>query len=180
MSIRYIADTHLYDSYSWEWRVDFDDFDSYANTLIEKWNYRVPADDTVILVGDIGTYCRRTLDVLGELRGKKVLVLGNHDIQWGDNVYTCGVFQGVYKSLMQNGLYVVHKPDEIPDNWQGYAIHGHHHTYNTLNMQQAFTQYVQDTYRLNCAADLINNTPLTLNELIINKERMILSRRNLQ
>ena len=177
MQIRYIADTHLYDNYSWEWRTKYDGFDAYAEDLIRKWNETVRNDDDLTIhVGDIGTYCPRTLEVLRELRGRKALILGNHDINWEDKVYTCGIFQGVYSIFRMDNLVLCHNPDtQHLDN--EYLIHGHHHGYDTFNMQKALIAYLQDTYRLNCAADLIGNRPLTLNELIICKEDMILSRR---
>ena len=176
MSVKYIGDTHLFDNYALEWRPQYTTMDDYADLLIRKWNERTSPDDTVIHVGDIGLYCKKTLEVMHELNGHLVLVLGNHDIEWGDKVYTCGLFQGVFRYITQKGLYICHKPDaEVAKDT--YYIHGHHHTYATLNMQVAWQSYIQDAYRLNCAADLIGNRPLTLNELIVCKEELILNGR---
>lgn len=40
-------------------------------------------------------------------------------------------------------------------------------------MYNKLRSYVQDVYRLNCAADLNNHRPCTLQELMLNKELMI-------
>lgn len=177
MSIKYIADTHLFDSSSLLWRTTYLGLDDYANELIRSWNEYTKEDDIVIHAGDVGEQCERTKEVLRELKGRKVLVLGNHDVECGYIKWPEDIFQGVYWRLANNGVYITHKPEDLPTNYS-YIVHGHHHTYEGVSMLAAYNQYVRDTYRLNCAADLIGNRPLTLNELIICKEKLI-SRRKL-
>ena len=172
MQIKYIADLHLYDLYSLDWRTDFRTLDEYAQTLTECWNDFTSDDDIVIIVGDIGTYCPKTLATIAKLRGRKVLVKGNHDVDWGDKVYTCGLFQGIHENIYSNGVYVNHIP-ERPDFECQYFIHGHHHRYDVPGMQQKLVEYSCDTYRLNCAADLIDNHPNSITELILNKEVLL-------
>jgi calcineurin-like phosphoesterase family protein len=137
-----------------------------------NWNNFTNPDDIVIIAGDIGHYCPRTVDVLKKLNGTKILVIGNHDIIWGNNLYTCGCFQGIHTVIDTKDLYVEH----IPEHLQGikkYHIHGHHHRYDMPGMQHTLKLYAADPYRLNCAADLNNNRPCTLQELILNKEVML-------
>ena len=87
MSMRYIADLHLYDLYCWDWRNQFDkDFRKMNDYLIEHWNSVCSRDDKIIIAGDVGNCCEATFDVLHELNGMKILVLGNHDTTWGYNV----------------------------------------------------------------------------------------------
>lgn len=169
MDFRYIADLHLYDLDSLGWRPEFPTLDAYAENLIESWNAFTDPNDVVILNGDIGQYCPRTISVLKELKGTKILVLGNHDIAWGNAVYSCGVFDGVHNCIASNNIYVQHIPEQI-HMYYTYFIHGHHHRYDTPGMLPALQAYVRDTCRLNCAADLNNHRPCTIQELIVNKE----------
>lgn len=170
--IKFIADLHIYDLYSRDWRFDYPDVDMYANHLIGSWNSFTDPDDTVIIAGDIGHYCHKTIEVLRNLNGNLILVVGNHDLTWGKNLYTCGVFKGVHNFIQLDNVYIQHIPDETTLKTTFY-IHGHHHTYETPGMQRALKQYARDTYRLNCAADLIEHRPRTLQELILSKELLI-------
>ena len=162
---------HLFDSYSFDWRPQYLSLESYARDFCEQWRYSTVEEDTVIIVGDIGVYCKFTINILKSLPGKKVLVKGNHDISWGSALWSCGIFQGIYDELSDGDVYVKHIPDITVKG--KYFVHGHHHTYDTPNMQKELQLYAADPYRLNCSADLLGNKPMTLQELIICKEILI-------
>lgn len=51
--------------------------------LVKAWNSRVTDDDTVYVLGDVcmGSI-RESLDLIGLLAGRKILVPGNHDRCW--------------------------------------------------------------------------------------------------
>lgn len=176
MATRYISDLHLYDKDSLEWRSELDmSLDQYAMFFMEQWNFYTDSNDIVIVDGDLGTYCYRTTEVLKRLKGRKVLVLGNHDITWGNNVYNPELFCGTHSYINSGGIYITHIPD-IPDsirNGVAYIIHGHHHRYDMPNMQLKLKQYARDVHRYNCAADLNNHRPCTLQELMLNKELLL-------
>lgn len=172
MQYKYISDLHLFDVYSLDWRDNFPTLEAYAMCLIENWNAFTEPDDVVILVGDVGHYCPKTLEVLRRLKGTIILVKGNHDVVWGSDLYTCGLFKGIHDEINSTGLFVKHIPDE-PQGLSKYYIHGHHHRYDMPGMLGALKLYAGDVYRLNCAADLNNHRPCTIQELILNKELMI-------
>jgi len=51
--------------------------------LVDRWNDTVGPDDEVIVLGDFAMgRLRDTLPLAGRLRGRKVLVTGNHDRCW--------------------------------------------------------------------------------------------------
>ena len=110
MQTRFIADLHFYDAYSFDWRKS--DLDTFVNMIQDNWNKVVAPDDLTIVVGDIGHYCPKTVEALKQLSGKKVLVIGNHDAEWGNNLWSSNIFQGIYQTLEYKGLYVEHIPDE--------------------------------------------------------------------
>ena len=77
----YIADTHfrhanvmVYDKRPW------DDVDVMEQDMIERWNKRVTNEDDVYILGD---FCwgkqKDWLRILSLLKGKKHIILGNHD-----------------------------------------------------------------------------------------------------
>lgn len=174
MDYKFIADTHLYDDYSLEWRDYLHmSLDDYAEMLVDNWNYFTHDEDIVLLDGDIGHYCERTLRTLRRLKGTLILVVGNHDSDWGTEIYHCGIFKGIHVQVTLNSdVHVQHKPefsDAMIQRYK-YLIHGHHHRYDMPNMQMKLSQYANNGKQLNCAADLNNHRPCTLQELILNKE----------
>ena len=102
-----------------------------------------------------------------------MLVVGNHDVEWGNYIYTCGVFKGIHEiASLFDDIYIKHIPEfnDIEMHKYRYLIHGHHHRYDMPNMSMKLSQYARNGKRLNCAADMNNNRPCTLQELILNKE----------
>ena len=168
MSVKFISDLHFYDSYSMDWRKKWASLDSYVREVQSKWNSNIDNDDTVIVVGDIGYKCKLCIEAWKSLHGKKVLVKGNHDDEWGRDLYQCGIFQGIYSELLLDNVYIRHIPEE--NKKYTYLVHGHHHDYTMPGMQRELQSYIHDVYRLNCAADIIGNKPMTLQELVTRKE----------
>lgn len=61
----------------------FDDVDAMNAALITNWNALVGNDDTVWVLGDFALgKIDDTLPLAGRLRGKKILLAGNHDRCW--------------------------------------------------------------------------------------------------
>ena len=48
-------------------------------TLINNWNSRVTKNDEVYILGDMFWYNEEAPRILSELKGRKYLILGNHD-----------------------------------------------------------------------------------------------------
>jgi len=59
----------------------FKDVDHMNSELIRRWNNRVTDNDTVVVLGD---FClagvNKTRDIISQLNGEKILILGNHDV----------------------------------------------------------------------------------------------------
>lgn len=172
MDVRYIADLHWYDTYSLEWRSSLDlTLDDFVCMCIERWNDCVLDEDIVVVAGDIGLECEKTIKALRELHGRLVLVLGNHDERW--SLFNLSrVFKQTVSMLRNDNIYVKHIPDVVvPDGC--YLVHGHHHVYNTVNMQKARLEYSRDPKRLNCCIDLNHYKPSTFLQLQMNKEEVL-------
>ena len=61
----------------------FDDVESMTDALIDRWNQVVADDDVVWVLGDFALgRIADTLPLAGRLRGRKVLLAGNHDRCW--------------------------------------------------------------------------------------------------
>lgn len=149
----------------------FSDVDEMDQVLIELWNGRVQHDDTVYVLGD---FCFRSKHepewYLRQLKGHKILILGNHDASITDNPRALHYLDGVEKMMnIQDGdkqICLCHFPIA---EWDGYYndswhIYGHIH-----NQKNEAYEYMRNKERALNAGCMINNyTPASLNELIRN------------
>ncbi len=186
MTNYYIADLHL----CHENIIKFDNR-PFANltdmhhTILDNWNYTVKPDDTVYILGD---FCwakeEEWLRILLQFLGKKVLILGNHDLKnFSQPLKRC--FQDIkdYKEITDTGKHVIlshyaipfHKAAYNPDC---YMLFGHVHT----TRENVILDRLRNEIRANCTeqghamGNFINvgcmmpwmdYTPRTLDEIIV-------------
>ena len=81
--IYFTSDQHFMHENVLRSRPVFSSIDEMDEALIENWNKTVHQNDTVIIVGDL-FYRNRSdpAEYLKILKGKKILVKGNHDLSW--------------------------------------------------------------------------------------------------
>ena len=61
----------------------FTDIEEMDQTLIDNWNRRIQAQDTVYILGNLMFRNEKPPEeYLRQLRGKKHLIIGNHDRDW--------------------------------------------------------------------------------------------------
>jgi len=92
MSIFFTADTHFgHENIIKHCERPFDSMEEMNATLKSSWNLRVKNADEVYILGDFwfkGGSADNALGLLRTLKGKKHLVVGNHDKKYlGDNDY---------------------------------------------------------------------------------------------
>lgn len=62
-------------------------WDNYVENIIEDWKSKVSEDDLVLMAGDFSwammlNDTRKDFDLLKDLKGKKIIIRGNHDYWW--------------------------------------------------------------------------------------------------
>ncbi len=62
-------------------------WDNYVENIIEDWNSKVNEDDLVLMAGDFSWAMaledtKKDFDLLKDLKGKKIIIRGNHDYWW--------------------------------------------------------------------------------------------------
>lgn len=81
MTIWFSSDHHFYDDrFDIMFRNIFKNVENCNNYFVDKWNDIISNNDTIYYLGDI-VYKKNDLTILSRLKGKKHLILGNHDIQ---------------------------------------------------------------------------------------------------
>lgn len=109
----------------------FTDVDQMNRAIINAWNETVSENDTVYHLGDVSFSGKgKTLGILQALKGRKILVKGNHDHR---RCYTLNIWDSVYDMYnlkFEGHLFILcHYPIE---DWAWKAkgtfhLHGHTH-----------------------------------------------------
>jgi len=99
----------------------------FTDTIIKRWNERVTDMDTVIHLGDVAIGPRPLVEAqIRHLRGKKILVRGNHDKSscswWMDHG-----FDFACDSILYNRCLLTHHPYTHKCAEWDLNIHGHLH-----------------------------------------------------
>ena len=153
----YISDLHLFCTSQTQEGVNHD-HRPFANVeemhahFLSRWNTKVTNSDTVYILGDIALRGRHTplVGLVAQLKGKKVLVKGNHD-DLSDYRYT-KLFEEIvdYKELSDNinghvyKLVLSHYPILMWKNQHHGTILLYGHTHNTA----------EDTFFQKCISEM--------------------------
>lgn len=89
-------------------------WDDYVEKIIKDWNEKVTEDDIVLLAGDLSWAMRLEdakvdLELIGSLKGKKILLRGNHDYWWS----TISKVRGI----LPKNMYAIQNDSLILDNF---------------------------------------------------------------
>jgi calcineurin-like phosphoesterase family protein len=138
----------------------FDSVEEHDWTIINRWNSAVAPEDQVYCLGDMA-FGRGSKEMLEEylpmLNGEIHLIKGNHDhetAQWYMDRGVYRVYSGEFLWYTP-GVLLSHRP--CPTWRPNINIHGH--THNLMHTGPS------DIY-VNVSADVINFTPVDLDELI--------------
>lgn len=152
--------------------VNADEMDA---VILRNWNDKVHRNDTVYVIGDFLFRAKRPVDeYLSELKGKKHLIIGNHDRFWMKKVDLSARFESVSPMMFitdsARSATLCHYPMM---SWPGmsrgfYMIYGHIH--NNTNADYWPLIAARDQM-LNAGVDINGFAPVTLDELIENNRR---------
>jgi calcineurin-like phosphoesterase family protein len=142
---------------------DFSSVEEMDELIVENWNKTVKDDDIVYHLGDV--YFGAGHQHLKRLRGRKRLILGNHDE--GKNVMFQGIFQKilVWRLFPEFNCVLSHVPVHESALYKvKYNLHGHVHTGSHRGL-------IEDPRYVNCCVEVRNYTPTPIEELIPNVVR---------
>ena len=163
MNTYFIADTHFGDDsiIIYEKR-PFENSQEMDQLLIKNWNDVVDSNDTVFVLGDFTSYTdsHKIKDILSQLNGCKILIMGNHDRdrsaeEWRTLGFSeCSMWPIVYKEY----FILSHEPLYINTNMPYGNIYGHVHgnpSYKDASKQSVCV-----------SAERIQYTPISFEELV--------------
>ena len=169
----YIADAHFgHENILKMCRRPYESIDAMNEALIAAWNERVTGNDTVFILGDLFFRCVDPEAILCRLKGKKRLIIGNHDGSWMGKVDLGRYFVSVdpYLEITDGSrlLTLCHYPlltwkHKLRQN--SFMIHGHIHNDTTSDF---FPLLAIRERALNAGVDINGFRPVTFGELAEN------------
>lgn len=152
MSIYFCSDFHLSHKNIAKFRPFVKDAEDNTRFLVDLWNQRIKKQDVVYCLGDM-SFDKNGLDVLGNLKGRKILIRGNHCDLVSIHDLT-NVFEEVYGMLKYKGMWLTHCPIH-PDEIRGRKgnLYGHTHNHHIMKGWGPFKK-LHPKY-LNCCVDSI-------------------------
>ena len=144
-------------------------------TIIKNWNSVVTNTDTVYILGDMFFRTQNPERILMRLKGKKHLIIGNHDESWMKllpeevlSKYFVGITNMEVTSNGEYGITLCHYPMPMwKHRGKTYMIHGHIHD----DTSDELFPYLCRTERiLNAGVEINGFRPVTLEELIENNK----------
>lgn len=135
----------------------FADLDDMSQQLIKNHNDVVGDDDLVIWVGDVAFIgANRANEILSHLKGERILIIGNHDINRG-KIKNLDFKEKhlIYAIGGTPSIVFTHYPFEnCPYGWIN--VHGHiHNTYDTNSLQH-----------INVSVEVIGYKPINWNDIV--------------
>ncbi|MBT3537713.1 hypothetical protein HOB76_06165 [Candidatus Woesearchaeota archaeon] len=127
--------------------------------LVKNWNNTIRPKDKVYFLGDLayGRGSHKTDWWLKKLNGDITFIDGNHDNLKRTRVHKKLIIQYKSKQFM-----LVHNPRDIPSDWKGWVICGHHHnnhpnTFPLVNMKDKI---------INVSTELTDYKPILFDEIL--------------
>lgn len=130
--------------------------------IIINWNNTVTDTDTIYLLGDVGNYdFDKMKSIITQLKGKKILLIGNHDQDRPDSFwFSCG-FDSVIRTdgiIIDKWFVLSHEPPAYMSSKIPWVfIYGHVHS---SEMYQTITGYSACV-----STERWNYTPVSLNTI---------------
>lgn len=157
-----------------KWR-DFENSFYHDELLISHWNRTVHKKDLTYILGDVTMEKSNDYYQLDRLNGRKIVVLGNHDL-WQDVPKLLNYVDGVAGMIDYKGFALTHAPIHISEIGQYKGnIHAHIHHNNKLADFDVNLKYddiennpvINTKNRYFCVdAKLIDFKPKTIEELL--------------
>ena len=139
-------------------------------TLVDNWNNTISNKDRVYFLGDMsfGKGSRSADYWLSKLNGDIFFIRGFSYTPTGERNQhdriskTKNVFDNLVIEYKGRKFYLVHDPDQVPSDWEGWAICGHHHN----NKLEEYPFIDKKNKRVNISTELTKYRPVDMEDLI--------------
>lgn len=159
----FISDTHFFHANMLKFKDDggglirpFTDVKEMNEYMVMKWNSVVKDNDNVYHLGDVTfDYGKEFNQLMSRLKGRKRLILGNHDKIKGTNLMDWFEKVDLWKGFKEGNFTASHIPLMLQSLRDGaYNVHGHVHQ-NSLN----------NPNYINVSVEVRDYTPVNIDEI---------------
>jgi calcineurin-like phosphoesterase family protein len=163
MTVYFISDTHFDDpDILDESPRDFDDITDMNQLILQNWNNTVDESDSVLFGGDLAHSDADKQEFYRwahRVNGIEIMLRGNHDPYSRSELSDATLQIEESYEFSHNGLdfYCSHKYSGIPEEFNGWKIHGHTH------QKDPFLDF--EAKRINVSVDVLGYEPISLSEL---------------
>lgn len=129
-------------------------------TLLDRHYETIESDALLLHLGDVAMDMqdgRETIEYFQRLDGD-LLIRGNHDVGLDPEDAPFPVLDSCVVAHGEYTFYCTHRPEDIPDDWEGWALHGHAHNNDT----ETYPFVAYDERRVNVSSELLAFRPLSL------------------
>lgn len=150
----FISDPHLGHKNIAKFRSFVDSTEDNTAQFVDQWKKTIKKDHCVVyLLGDVA-FSYETLDLLKDLKGRKILIKGNHDDYVTTKAQT-EVFEEVYGLLKYKKTWLSHAPIH-PAEMRGCIGNVHGHVHNaTIMKSKMFRGDCVDKRYFNACVDAV-------------------------
>ena len=174
MAILFTADLHLGHKKILNTRTKFKNIQEHDEYLLERWNAKVKDQDEVYILGDLSFRASQHISsYLCRVRGRKRLIVGNHDQDWMEGEELSLYFETVNHlktlELENRQITLCHYPmlewagSRSDKTGASCLIHGHIHAITDSEVYRYIQKYLP--YALNAGVDVNHFQPVTFEEL---------------
>ena len=147
MSVKFIGCPHLGHRNIATYRKFVNSCEDNTAFIKQCWMDEVRKKDVVYVMGD-AAFNKESLDLIGELPGRKILIKGNHDT-FVTTAQQSEVFEEIHGMIKYKGIWVTHCPIHPDELWNKPNVHAHVH-YNSVQKNS-----INDPRYLNVCVDVI-------------------------
>lgn len=135
----------------------FNSIDEMHEYMIQRWNSVVKDNDYVYHLGDVTfQYHAGFNNVMSRLKGRKRLIVGNHDKIWNPNLMHWFEKADLWRGFKEHDFTCTHFPHRLESLRDGhFNVHGHIHQ-NSM----------EDLHYINVCVEVRDYTPVHLDQIL--------------
>lgn len=169
MDIGFISDLHLGHKAIAAIR-GYEDVDEYNETVIKRWNSVTGKRTIIYNLGDVTMENDKAYHLLSRLKGRHILIGGNHDLR-KDQTELLKYVESISGAMKYKGFICTHIPIHSQEVSRFIGnIHGHMHTETVKRLEYTpmavKVSETMDFRYLNVSWDQLNGYPISFEEIL--------------
>lgn len=154
-------------------RTEFETLAQHHQAIIDRWNATIKPEDKVLILGDLA-FTIEPLEILHELNGRKILVMGNHDLNSASRYLKyVDDLGGAINWTAPDGQRVIFTHIPIHPNCMRWDLNIHGHLHSGQILDHTKVDKARDLRYYCVSWEILDGYPITVGEVLkgIEKDR---------